>query len=156
MADSPREREERPVTNIVRGRLAAAALGVAACMACSDSTGPPPPPADEVCPSAPVPLCSSANAAAAAAARDGASDAAGRSVPALDNAAARTALGARLNQLESALAAGNVTRGREALRQLREALAAARGQLGSFPGDAADLMAIELALDQVAPLLGTS
>jgi hypothetical protein len=155
MDQSSREREKRRATRIARTRLAVAALG-AACVACGDSTAPPRPDPDEVCPSAPVPLCNGANAVAVAAARDGASDAAGRSVSALDNAAARAALASRLTQLESALAAGNVTRGREALRQSREALAAARGQLTAFPGDAADLAAIELALDQVALLLGTS
>ena len=136
--------------------VAAAALGAASYLACSDSTAPPPPPADDVCPTATVPLCSGANAAVAAAARDAVADAVGRSTPALENAGARPELAASLAELEAMLAAGNVTRSRNALGRARAALTAAHAQLGTFPGDAPDLTAIELALDRVAPLLGVS
>lgn len=107
-----------------------------------------------MCPAADVPLCTSATAAAAA--RDAASDAATRSTPALENTTARTALATSLAQLDAALGAQNITDAREGLARSRDAIAAARGQLTNFPGDAADLAAIELMLDYVAPLLGVS
>ena len=106
------------------------------------------------CPSASVPLCSTPTGAAAA--RDGASDGATRSAAALDNTTARTALNTNLTQLDAALVAQNVTDARAALSRARDAIATARGQLGSFPGDAADLGSIELMLDYIAPLLGVS
>lgn len=137
-----------------RPRAAAAVLGLAFVVACSDSTAPPAAAADEVCPTASVPLCTDVDAAARA--RDGVADAVTRSTPAIDNPPVRAAFTTALGQLEAALAAGNVTRGREALRQSRAGVASARGQLGAFPGDAADLAAIELVLDRVGPLLGTS
>jgi hypothetical protein len=148
----------RSAASAVRRRLAATALlGAAAYVGCGgDATGPEHQQQDQVCPTASVPLCAAVNSSAASSARESASDAASRSTPALENATARSALGAGLSQLDAALAAGNVTKALAALRATREALTSARAQLNSFPGDAADLAAIELTLDQVAPLLGTS
>src|SRR5688500_12743123 len=108
MRHSLRERNRRPVGTIMRRRLAAAVALGAACLACGD--GPNEVEKDEVCPTAPVPLCSPAMAAVVAAARDGLSDASGRSVPAIENATAKTALTASLGQLQGALASpSNVT-----------------------------------------------
>ena len=152
-----RDRTRHPASRVVQCGLVTAALSAVTITCGGDKiASPPPPPADQVCPSAPVPLCDAAKASAVSAARESTSDAAGRSTSALENGTARSALGAGLGQLDAALAAGNVTKALAALRLTREALTSARGQLNAFPGDAADLAAIELALDQVAPLLGTS
>ena len=107
---------------------------------------------DLTCPSANVPLCTSASGAAVA--RDGTSDASTRSVAALENGTAKTALTASLTQLDAALVAQNVTNARAAVTASRNALTAARTQSGSFPGDAADLDVIELMLDYVGTLTG--
>jgi hypothetical protein len=135
------------------GLIVAAIVG-----ACSDSTGveqqkkieDP----DQMCPGTQVPVCTSD--AVMSVARDVASDGSSRSVPALENTAARTALAASLTELSSALNAGNVTKTRKALQSARTALDAARAQLASFGGDAADLGAVELLLDHVAVGAGTS
>jgi hypothetical protein len=105
------------------------------------------------CPSANVPVCTSGTGATA---RDVVSDASGRSTPALENTAARTALTTNLGQLDAAIGGGNITDARAALTRAREAITTARGQLANFAGDAADLAAIELILDQIAPLIGVS
>jgi hypothetical protein len=155
MRHSPREPTKRAAAKIAQRGLAAAALG-AACIACGDSPTqlqqqePPP----LTCPSAGVPLCSSP--AATAAARDGTSDAAARSTAALENTTARAALATNLGQLDAALGTQNITNARAALGRVRDAISAGRGQLNQFPGDAPDLAAIELLLDQVAALLGAS
>jgi hypothetical protein len=134
--------------------LLLAALATAG-IACGDPPTQPHP--DETCiGGSTVPYCSASNAPMAAAARDAASDAASRSTPALDNATTKSALGTSLSALNTALAEGNITQARAAVTNARNAIATGRSQLSSFPGDAADLAAIELALDQVAPLLGVS
>src|SRR5207253_421697 len=87
-------------------------------------------------------------------------DALSRSVPALENADARDALKVPLGQLESALAAGNLIGSREALSRSRAIFSqsgnASASSQTSFAGDQADLTAIELLLNQVALLLGTT
>jgi hypothetical protein len=137
--------------------LAALVMLAGASVSCGGGDGgtppPPPPPPALTCPSAGVPLCT--NTASAAAARDGTSDAATRSTPALENATARTAVATNLGQLDAAIGVGNITDARAALGRARDAITAARGQTG-FPGDAPDLAAIELLLDRVAPLIGVS
>jgi hypothetical protein len=136
------------------GVLAGLALGTVA--ACSDSTGPKDDQVvqtDLMCSSAQVPLCT--EGAARGIAQDATSDARSRSLPALENAAGRSALDATLADLSSALSAGNVTKTRAALSRSRTALDAARAQLSSFGGDAADLGAVELLLDHVAAKVGS-
>ena len=140
----------RPRSGFPAGLVVAAVLGTA----CSDSTAPKPDVADLMCASAQVAACSDATVMAVA--RDVASDGSGRSVPALENAAARTAIAARLTDLNTALAAGNITKTRAALTGARAALDAARAQLASFGGDAPDLASIELLLDHVAGVVGAS
>jgi hypothetical protein len=130
-------------------RMAVVLLMGAASVACGED--PPEPPRDETCPAAQVRLCSDPGAAAIA--RDGIADAAARSTLGLENATARSALAGNLGQLGTQLAAHNVTQSRAALAATRESIATARGQLSSFPGDAADLASIELMLDFVAALL---
>jgi hypothetical protein len=106
------------------------------------------PPVDEMCPGTQVRFCTDPPAAAAA--REAASDATSRSVRALENAEARAALATKLGQLESALAAGNITKARLALSDSRTALGAAGSQAADMP----DVGAIELMLDHVDPLIG--
>lgn len=140
---------------IERSRLVVLSLLVGVGVSsCGDGRGATEPPAALTCPSADVPLCSRLTKRAAA--QDAASDAAARSLPALENASTRAALGTSLSRLSTALTAGNITDARAALTGSREALGGARGQLSTSPGDAADLASIELMLDQVAPLLGVS
>jgi hypothetical protein len=106
---------------------------------------------DVICPAAQVRLCNDDGAALIA--RDGVADAAERATLGLENATARSTLVGNLGQLRTALTDRNVTRARAALATTRESIATARGQLSSFPGDAADLAGIELMLDFVAALL---
>jgi ABC-type transporter Mla subunit MlaD len=105
-----------------------------------------------MCGSAQVTFCT--DDATKVAAKDGGSDASTRSTPALENAAARTAIAASLADLNSALAGGNITKAREALNSARAALAGARAQVASFGGDAADLGSIELLLDHIDRVTG--
>ena len=146
----------RPRASPLAGRRAALVVAGAtsllgATLSCGDKGPGPVQPI--TCPSANVPVCTPATATAA---RDVTSDASSRSTPALENTTARSALGTNLGQLDAALANGNITDARAALGRVREAITAARAQLTQFPGDAADLTAIELQMDQVAPLIGTS
>jgi hypothetical protein len=97
-------------------------------------------------------LCS--DAAWTSADRDALTDAIDRAAPALENAPVRSALLSRLADLRSAIIAGNVTKSTAALNAARQQLVKGREQLATFPGDAADLTAIELATDQVALLIG--
>jgi hypothetical protein len=115
---------------------------------------PPPPPADLMCSSAQVTYCT--DEAMKVATQDGGSDVSSRSTPALENAAARTALATSLGQLNTALIGGNITKARATLGEARRALETARTQLDAFAGDAADLAAIELLLDHVALVVGAS
>jgi hypothetical protein len=138
--------------------LAALAAAAVLSTACSDSTGPKKDDqivvTDDMCPGTPVPVCT--DAAVMDVARDVASDGSGRSVLALENTAAQTAIAARLTDLNTALAGGNVTKTRKALTSARAAVDAARAQLASFGGDAPDLDSIELLLDHVASVVGAS
>jgi hypothetical protein len=135
--------------------LAGLVAWVVGTTACSDSTGPepPPPPPDVTCPGAQVRACDDATRSVAL---DGTADASRRSAPALENAAARTAVESSVDRLNTSLAAGNITKALAALADSRRAVEAARSQLGTFVGDAADLGAIELLLDHVASLIGGS
>lgn len=107
---------------------------------------------DLTCPSAAVALCTSADSTRSVVGPLTA-DAATRSSGALGNEAAKTQLRIELNALAEAIAAGNVTQGRNALDRARAALAVARTQLADHPGDAPDLTVIELALIQAARAL---
>jgi hypothetical protein len=80
----------------------------------------------------------------------------GRVAPKLENPAAREALVTGLGQLAIEVGLGNVTAARRALTFSRQALNAALAQRATYPGDAPDLGVIELELDQMATLLGTS
>ena len=111
-------------------------------------------PGAQQCPSAPVPLCT--DAAQATAVRAAAVDAALRLVPALESASTRDVFGQHLTIVVSRLESGDVSGARSALVAARGALADSRAQLSTNPGDAADLAAIELTLDQVAAVLGDS
>jgi hypothetical protein len=135
---------------LLAGLVAAAVLSTA----CSDSTGVDKQivVTDEMCPGTPVPVCT--DAAVMDVARDVASDGSGRSVLALENTAAQTAIAEKLTDLNTALAGGNVTKTRKALASARTAVGAARAQLASFGGDAPDLDSIELLLDHVASVVG--
>lgn len=133
--------------------LAAALLGAAGVACGSDATGPVRPP-EQTCPSAGVPIC--ANEERADIAREAVADLVGRVAPKLENPAAREALVTGLGQLAIEVGLGNVTAGRRALTFSREALSAALAQRAAYPGDTPDLGAIELELDRMATLLGTS
>lgn len=128
----------------LRGLLAIAAA-VVALVACSDSTAA----TDVTCPSAAVPLCAREDSTVAAVALV-TSDAGTRSLGALANPAAKAALATELAAIDAAIDARNVTQARAALERAGAALATARQQLSTHPGDAPDLAAIELALFQVA------
>jgi hypothetical protein len=153
MNETRRRTEERAWIGRHRGRVAALALAAAMTVACGGETPDPDPigpvvERDLMCPSAQVPLCSDQGATDAA--RDGSSDAVTRSVAAIENAAGRASLDVSLRELESAIAAKNITKARAALAKSRTALATAGGQ----PADAPDLGAIELLLDYIDPLIG--
>jgi hypothetical protein len=128
-----------------------AMLGAAGCG--GDATGPVRPP-EQMCPSVAVPICDDDERADVA--REAVADLVGRIAPKLENPAARETLVTGLGQLAIEVGLGNVTAGRRALTFSREALAAALGQRATYPGDAPDLGAIELELDRMAMLLGTS
>jgi hypothetical protein len=118
-----------------------------------DATGPVRPP-EQSCPSANVPICAGDEATDVA--REAVADLVGRIAPKLENPAAREALVTGLGQLAIEAGLGNVTAGRRALTYSREALAAALAQRPTYPGDVPDLGAIELELDRMATLLGTT
>jgi hypothetical protein len=116
-------------------------VGVAACR---DSIGPEP----LTCTNAAVPFCTEPPEAKAAVV-EATSDAQTRSVGALKNGSAAQALSLNLMDLSTALSAGEISRARSALARSRQELEKGRGQLSTYPGDAPDLTAIELALIQV-------
>jgi hypothetical protein len=159
MDHTRRRTEERGTGGCRRlGSLVGLLLGAVLATACSDSTGPTQNNNQNLvteltCPATQVRLCT--DAAARSVAQDAASDGLTRSMLGLENAAARTAITERLGQLNSAIGAGNVTRTRTALADTRTAVEAARAQSGGFPGDAADLAAIELLLDYIASLVAS-
>lgn len=129
-------------------------LGAAAAGCGGDSvTGPIRPP-DQSCPSASVPLCTEPDRADVA--REAVADLVGRVAPKLENPSARDALLTGLGQVAIEAGIGNVTAARRALAFTREALSAALAQKATYPGDVPDLGAIELELDHMATLLGTS
>jgi hypothetical protein len=122
-------------------------------VACQGSDGPVAPTAQR-CPTAPVPLCM--DAVQAVAVRAATTDVQLRIVPALESAASRDTFGERLTLLAARVGSGDVSGARAALTAARGALAEARATLAAHPGDAADLAAIELTLDQIAAVLGDS
>jgi len=140
-------------------RVSAALLAGVALLATSTGcggdgpTGPVRPP-EQSCPSASVPLCQDDERADLA--REAVADLVGRIAPKLENPAAREALVTGLGQLAIETGLGNVTAARRALVFSRDALAAAMAQRTTYPGDLPDLGAIELELDMMATLLGTS
>jgi hypothetical protein len=135
-------------------RLAGIALVGAAGASCGgDATGPVRPP-EQTCPSVAVPICQDEERADVA--REAVADLVGRIAPKLENPAARDALVTGLGQLAIEVGLGNVTGARRALTFSREALNAALAQRATYPGDMPDLGAIELELDGMALLLGTS
>lgn len=103
------------------------------------------------CPAARVALCTDASRAAAV--RAAATDAGTRLAPSLTNRDASEQLAVRLAGLEASLAAGEVTAARTALARAHAALAEARAALATHPGDAPDLDAIALTLDESAAVL---
>ena len=134
--------------------FAGAALLVAFASACGDGpTGPVRPP-DQTCPAASVPLCSDDENTDQA--REAVADLVGRIAPKLENPAARDQLVTGLGQLAIEAGLGRVTAARRALTFSREALQSALAQRTTYPGDVPDLGAIELELDRMATLLGTS
>jgi hypothetical protein len=134
--------------------LAGVALLGAAGVGCGgDATGPVRPP-EQTCPSVSVPICEHEEQADVA--REAVADLVGRIAPKLENPAAREALVTGLGQLAIEVGLGHVTAGRRALTFSREALNAALAQRATYPGDTPDLGAIELELDRMAVLLGTS
>jgi hypothetical protein len=133
---------------------AAGALLAAIVVGCGgDATGPVRPP-EQSCPSVAVPICQGDEQTDIA--REAVADLVGRVAPKLENPAAREALVTGLGQLAIEAGLGNVTAGRRALSFSREALTAAMAQRATYPGDLPDLGAIELELDRMALLLGTS
>jgi hypothetical protein len=118
-----------------------------------DATGPIRP-ADQTCPSAAVPMCEDTPEANLA--REDVADLVGRVAPKLENPDASHALVTGLGQLAIELGLGNVTNARRALTFSRDALSQALSRVSTYPGDGPDLGAIELELDRVAELLGTS
>lgn len=134
--------------------VAAALLLAASITSCGgDATGPVRPP-EQSCPTVAAPICESDERADVA--REAVADLVGRIAPKLENPAAREALVTGLGQLAIEAGLGNVTAGRRALTFSREALAAALAQRSTYPGDVPDLGAIELELDRMAVLLGTT
>jgi hypothetical protein len=141
-------------TRSFAARLAWVAFVAATGAGCGDGpTGPVRPP-EQSCPSVSVPLCDDSESSDAA--REAVADLVGRVAPKLENPAAREALVNGLGQLAIEAGLGHVTAARRALAFSREALAAAMAQRASYPGDTPDLGAIELELDRMATLLGTS
>lgn len=122
-------------------------------VACQGGDNPVAPVAQQ-CPAARVPLCM--DAVQATAVRAAADDAQRRLVPALESAPTRDLFGERLTMVAARLESGDVSGARTALVAARRALADCRAQLPTRPGDAADLAAIELTLDQISAVLGDS
>jgi hypothetical protein len=118
-----------------------------------DATGPIRP-ADQTCPSAAVPMCEDTPETNLA--REDVADLVGRVAPKLENPDASRSLVTGLGQLAIELGLGNVTNARRALSFSRDALTEAMSKVSAYPGDGPDLGAIELELDRVATLLGTS
>jgi hypothetical protein len=152
------ESENMSIPRISKSRLAALAGAIVVALAgasCGgDATGPVRPP-DETCPTAgAIPICQGDERADAA--REAVADLVGRIAPKLENPSAREALVTGLGQLAIEAGLGNVTAGRRALAFSRDALAAALAQRTTYPGDVPDLGAIELELDRMAILLGTT
>jgi hypothetical protein len=140
-------------TTLYAARLGLVAVA-AAVAGCGDGpTGPVRPP-ELTCPSVAVPLCQ--NSESSDEAREAVADLVGRIAPKLENPAARETLVPGLGQLAIEAGLGNITAARRALSFSREALETALGQRSTYPGDAPDLGAIELELDRMATLLGTS
>jgi hypothetical protein len=133
--------------------LAAAMFGAAGASCGGDATGPVRPP-EQTCPAVAVPICE--NEERADVAREAVADLVGRVAPKLENPAARDALVTGLGQLAIEVGLGNITAGRRALTFSRDALNAALAQRATYPGDTPDLGAIEIELDHMALLLGTS
>ena len=133
--------------------LAGALLGAASAGCGGDATGPVRPP-EQTCPSVAVPICE--NEERADVAREAVADLVGRVAPKLENPAAREALVTGLGQLAIEVGLGNITAARRALSFSRDALNAALAQRATYPGDTPDLGVIELELDRMAMLLGTS
>ena len=137
-----------------RGRASLALITAALVGAgCQPGDGPAAPVALR-CPTARVPLCT--DRAQATAVRAAAADAELRLVPALESASSRDVFAQRLTVVTARLGSGDVSGARTALVAARGALADSRAQLSTNPGDAADLSAIELTLDQIAAVLGDS
>ena len=151
------ESEDMSTARIPSSRLAgvaAAVLVVLSTTSCGgDATGPVRPP-EQSCPTVAAPICDSDERADVA--REAVADLVGRVAPKLENPAAREALVTGLGQLAIEAGLGNVTAGRRALSFSRDALAAALAQRSTYPGDVPDLGAIELELDRMAVLLGTT
>jgi hypothetical protein len=135
------------------GVAAAMLLGASTTSCGGDATGPVRPP-EQSCPNVAAPICESDERTDVA--REAVADLVGRIAPKLENPAAREALVTGLGQLAIEAGLGNVTAGRRALTFSREALAAALAQRSTYPGDVPDLGAIELELDRMAVLLGTT
>ncbi len=129
--------------------LAAVASGCSG----GDATGPIRP-ADQTCPSATVPMCEDTPETNLA--REDVADLVGRVAPKLENPEASRSLVTGLGQLAIELGLGNVTNARRALTFSRDALNQALSNVSTYPGDRPDLGAIELELDRIASLLGTS
>jgi hypothetical protein len=141
---------------ITTSRVAFLAIGLLAAAGAScggDATGPVRPP-EQTCPSVAAPICE--NEERADVAREAVADLVGRVAPKLENPAAREALVTGLGQLAIEVGLGNITAGRRALTFSREALNTALAQRATYPGDMPDLGVIELELDRMATLLGTS
>jgi hypothetical protein len=142
------------ITRVRVALLAAVALAGAIAAGCGgDVTGPVRPP-EQSCPSVAVPLCEDDEQASVA--REAVADLVGRIAPKLENPAARDGLVTGLGQLAIEAGLGRVTSARRALTFSREALDAALAQRATYPGDVPDLGAIQLELDHMAKLLGTS
>jgi hypothetical protein len=122
-------------------------------VACQGSDSPVAPSAQR-CPTAPVPLCT--DAVQATTVRAATADVQLRIIPALESAPSRDIIGQRLTLLAARVGSGDVSGARAALTAARGALTESRAQLATHPGDAADLAAIELTLDQIAAVLGDS
>lgn len=116
-------------------------------VSCADGTGP-----SIGCPAAAVPLCS-LDAPALAAARLDLEDANERIVARLEDTGAKAELARWLANLNSNVGVGAVTHARSDLGEALASVARAHQRASSFPGDQADLSAIELELDFVKSLI---
>jgi hypothetical protein len=127
------------------------ALGAALAAGCADAPNAPQP---LHCPSARVALCT--DVAHAAVVRAAVADAATRLAPSLAGAGHRAAIAVPLAVLAEQLTDGDVARARDTLASLRSTLARARDGAAPDSVDAADLAAIDLALQEVAGALADS